>query len=253
MPHVKPTPEELQANAQKALEDAEALKTKEPEKEPEKQPEKDPEKQPEKDLEEDKSPEVDYKKKFIESTREAQILHAKNKKMTEAIVKAESMTDPTEEELRKEYSDWDDLTESQQKIAKQALVSSRRFTALSEVNKEFKDMEAWTDKVNTFIDDPKVLVDNQRLDGRQDEFKVFANKPTRRGVDFKDLVDAFLFNLDKEAPPKHKGQMFESGTGGPNDKGKKSDKLSLEEARTLRNTNYQKYREYLTAGKIESI
>lgn len=249
MNHTKPTPEELEANAQKALEEAEALKNKEPEK----QPEPEPEKQPEKEPEEEKAPEVDYKKKFVESTREAQVLHAKNKKMTEAIAKAETMPDPTDEELSKEYSDWEDLTESQQKMAKQALISSRRFQALSEVNKEFKDMEAWTDKVNSFIDDPKVLSDKPRLDGRQDEFKVFANKPTRRGLDFEDLVAAFLFNLEKEAPPKHKGQMFESGTGGPNDKGKKGDKMSLEEARTLRTTNYQKYREYLSAGKIASI
>lgn len=248
MPHIKPTPEELEANAQKALEEAEAIKNKEAEPEPEK-----PEPEPEKEPEEEKAPEVDYKKKFVESTREAQILHAKNKKMTEAINNAESMPEPTEEELRKEYTDWDELSESQQKIATQALVSSRRFKALSEVNKEFKDMEAWTDKVNTFIDDPKTLVDNPRLDGRQDEFKVFANKPTRRGVEFDDLVSAFLFNLDKEAPAKHKGQMFETGTGGPNEKGKKTGKLSLEDARTLRNTNYQKFREYLSAGKIASI
>jgi hypothetical protein len=252
MTHEKPTQEELDANAQKALEEAEALKNQEPEKEPEKQlePEKQADKEPEENEEAPEEP--DYKKKFVESTREAQVLHAKNKKISEVIEQAEQIPEPTEDELKAEYSDWDDLSATQQKMAKENLISNRRFKMLSQVTKEFKDMEAWQDKVTTFLDDPKTLVDHPRLEGKADEFRLFATKPSRRGVDMDVLISAFLFDVSKERKP-NKGKMFETGTGGPSDKGKpKSDKISLEEARTLRNADYAKYKEYLKAGKIES-
>jgi hypothetical protein len=256
MPHEKPTPEELDQNALKALEEAEALKKEtKPEEEADKEVDKEVEEkqeEPQKEADKEVEVEADYKKKFVASTQEAQILHEKNKKLTSIIEQADNIPEPTEDELKKEYTDWDELTATQQKMAKDTLVSNRRFKMLSEVTSQFKDMEAWQEKVVTFLDDPKSLVDHPELEGKQDEFKLFATKPTRRGIDMDVLISAFLFDAGKERRP-NKGKMFETGTGGPSDKGKpKSDKISLEEARTLRNADYAKYKEYLKAGKIDS-
>ena len=247
--HVKPTPEELEANTQKALEEAEKLKDK---KEPPKEVK--PPKKTEKPEEPKtvKTPEPDYKKKFIASTKEGQILHAKNKKTNEAIAQAMETPEPTEEELKKEYSDWDEMSQFEKKMAKDGLANTRRFQALEGIVKETKNLESWQKKVDEFADDPKTLVDNPELDGRQDEFRLFATKPTRRGVDFKDLVSAFLYDATQKAPPKKKGKMFETGSGGPNAKPKSGKgKITLEEARQLREADYPKFKEYLKAGKIE--
>jgi hypothetical protein len=47
--------------------------------------------------------------------------------------------------------------------------------------------------------------------------------------------------------------MFETGSGGPNERVKpKGDKISLAEARTLMKNDYKKYKEYLVAGKIDT-
>lgn len=251
--HTKPTPEELEANTEKALQEAEQIKEEEPETPEEThEPEAEEKEEPEEDQETTPDEEeVDYKKKFTESTREAQILHAKNKKINEAVEKAKKLPEPTEAELMKEYPDWELLTDLEKRLAKDSLISTRRFEVLDEVTAESKDIDAWNTKVDEFVSDPKSLVKHPELEGREEDFKIFAGKPTRRGVDFDDLIPAFLYGRMKR--PASKGAMFESGSGGPNEKSKpKSDKINLEQARKLREKDYNKYKEYLNAGKIES-
>lgn len=195
-------------------------------------------------------PEIDYKKKFTDSSREALILHSKNKKINDTIEKANALPDPTDEELQGEYKEWDVMSETERKLAKSNFINERRFKMLDEVTKESKDIESWNTKVDEFVDDPKTLQDHPELEGKTDDFKMFVNKPSRRGVEFTDLVSAFLYDAEKTAKPKQKGKMFETGTGGPNDAPKK-DKLTLTEGQALMKTNYNKYKELLKAGKIE--
>lgn len=264
--HVKPTKEELEANAQKALEEAEALKNapvnepapSEPApSEPEPVPSEpapsevtpsEPEPVPSKEVIRDVAKRE--KERLVASAQEAQILHAKNKKINEALDKALSTPEPTEEEMVQEFSEWDVMSDFEKKMARESLANKRRMLALDEIVKENKDLEGWVTKVDDFIADPVNLTKYPELDGKQDEFKLFATKPTRRNVDFEDIVPAFLYGLKPELP--RKGKMFEVGSGGPNDRGKqKGDKISIEEARVLRTTNYEKYKTMLKAGKIE--
>jgi len=270
-PHTKPTKEELDANIKKAteeldemakkpettpVEEPEVVKETKPSKPaPEVEPEPEPATEPEDDIVTDEpveTPEApDFKKKFTESTREAQVLHAKNKKLREVMTTAGKISEPTEEELAKEFTDWDVMSDFEKKMARETMLSTRRFAAIEEANKEFDDIDAWGEKVDGYVADPKTLADNPELDGREDEFKTFATKPSRRGVDFEDLVPAFLFSIEKSAKPKNKGAMFETGTGGPNDKSKAEDgKISVDEARELRETNYKEYRKLTKADKV---
>jgi len=249
--HVKPTVEELEENANKAVEEAEKLKNtpKKPEETPKKpEPTLSEEESPKP---ESKEPEPDYKKKAIEQARENIILHSKNKKTNEALEKAMGLPNPTDEEIQKEYPDWELMSEFEKRMARESASNKRRMKVLSEIATENKDLEVWQGKVDSFIDDPKTLIDNPNLEGRQDEFRLFATKLSRRGVDFPDLVSAFLYQTETKKPNKKKGAMFEVGSGGPNDRAKpKADILTIEEGRNLRKTDYKKYSEYLKAGKI---
>lgn len=249
--HIKPTTEELEEQNKKVLEEIDKPEEKPVIVEKKEEPVEEKVEVEEKEEVVEEKPKVDYKKKFTESTREAQILHSKNKKINDTIEKANALPEPTEEELTTEYKDWDVMSDTEKRFAKTNLINERRFKMLDEVTKESKDIEAWNIKVDEYTDDPKTLVDTPELEGKIDDFKLFASKPSRRGVDFEDLVSAFLFDAEKQSKPKQKGSMFETGTGGPNDKAK-TDKLTVAESQQLMKTDYNKYKELLKAGKIDT-
>lgn len=261
--HVKPEKEELEANALKAAAEAEAMMEEEKKKNevppvedsPKEEVVEDKQEISEDEKPEEKKEEVpatdDYKKKFIASSKEALIIRSANKKIEDAVDKASTLPEPTEEELKKEYPDYLDMTPTEQMFAKKTYVNERRFALIHDATKEGRGLKEWSDKVETFIEDPKNLIAYPDLEGKEDDFKIFALKETRRGIDFQDLVGSFLFESGKK-PTVKKPAMFDTGTGGDNEKAKpKTDKISLEQARQLRNTDYNKYKELLRDGKID--
>ena len=269
MPHTKPTQEELQAamdanlkqleemdkapvEEKKEVEVVEPVKEVEAEK---KEVEQEPvEAEPEK--EEAPAQEEDLKKKLSNSAREAQVLQSRTKKYDEAVEQAEAIAEPTDEIMVKEYGNdsWNDMTTVEQKLAKKSWVNEQKFNILSTVAKEGKDIEKWNTTVDAFVGDPKTLIAHPQLEGKVEDFKLFAMKPSRRGLDFEDLVLAFNGNLALNAPAKNKGKMFETGTAGQGIKqAPKDDKISPEQAAVLMNTDYKKYKEMLIADKIRNI
>lgn len=268
--HKKPTAEELEANIKKAEEEVTKLLEKENEEsktvdeteednkeveesensdtgdESETQDAQDTKENGEDIKKEEES--VDYKEKFVHSTRESQVLHSKNKKINEVIEKAITMPEPTDEELLKEFPDWDIMSDTEKKLARKTYKYDKAFSMLNEVTKESKDADVWHEKVDTYIEDPKTLNDHPELEGKTEDFKLFASKPTRRGVDFEDLIKAFLFDVST-SKPKNKGKMFEAGSGGEKPK-PKTDVLSALEGRRLMKTDYKKWKDMLLAGKI---
>ena len=260
MPHTKPTAQELEANIEKinAELDSEATeKVKEVEEIVEEAPAEEVVKEVKKEtlkeevVVEEVKP-IDYQNKFSESTREAQVLYAKNKKTNEILEKASALPEPTEDELTHQYKDWDVMSDFEKTMAKEAFIGARYRKFISDGTKEFKDIDAWGEGVEKFTDNPETLIKYPQLEGKTEAFKDFALKPTRRGVDFNDLVAAFSYQVTQDVKPKSKGAMFEKGTGGHAEVAPKSDKLSPEQGRTLRETNYDKWKEMLRAGKISS-
>jgi len=194
---------------------------------------------------------VDYRKKFVESQRETLIVVAKNKKINEAVETAIDLPDPTEEELRVKYPQWDDMTETEKTLAKDAFISTRRFSAFAEATNEFKKLDKWAEDVDTFVADPKTLIQYPALEGKMDDFKIFVLKPTRRNVDFPDLIAAFLYDASAQRKP-NRSKMFEAGSGGPNTKPQaKPGMISIDEAAVLMKTDYNKYKQLLKDGKID--
>lgn len=270
--HKKPTNEELEENIKKTIDEAEKV-DEAPEETPVETPKDVPkedevidlpiekpvkeevvEEEPKeevKEVKEEPRVETDYKKKFVESSRESQVLHSRNKKLTEAVDQASQIEEPTDEEMTKDFTDWDVMSDTEKRLAKDNIINKRRFETIHKATQEGKDILAWNEKVDKYIDDPKVLISHPELEGKVDDFKIFATKPTRRGVDFEDLTAAFLYDMSKVVKT-NKGKMFETGTGGPNERPRpKGDKISLSEARVLMKSDYKKYKEFLIAGKID--
>jgi len=256
----KPTKEELDAKIKEAekaaeeLEDRQQIPQNDPE--PESTPGPDPEPEPSKPAPEpepqaDPSKEV-YKKKFSASARENQKIYAKNRVINKALADAEDVPEPTEDELAKEFADWDVMSDTEKVFAKETVISRSWRKTIAQAKEQATKIEKWNEGVDEFIDDPKTLNDNPELEGKTDEFREFATKEDNNSVPFGILVSAFLHDHTTNQKP-NKGRMFERGSGGPNDKPKPKDgKITLDQARKLRETDYGKWKEYLRQGKIES-
>lgn len=285
--HIKPTQEELQAKidaAQKALEEEDKPKDppaddpnppadgegeedeeideegeegeedegKEGEEDEDADEDKEEDKKP--PVKEEPKPPVDFEKRYKDSSREAHILRENKDKQDAEIDEVQGLAEPTEDQLRTEYPDWDDLSETERKLAKKVFHGELKEAKIREIREKYRaDEQKIGDRAKeaeVFAIHPDTLSRFPKLEGKQEEFMAYASKPSRLIMDLEDL--AKLFILDLPTPIKHKGKMFETGGAG-GEKGKpKTNKLTLEQGTMLRQTNYKKYVEYLKAGKIES-
>jgi hypothetical protein len=266
--HVKPSKEELQANIDASLKNLDTTPPEPPKAgdeppaippaTPPTPPKADDTTPPEPQKAGDEPPatppatqDVDWEKKFSASSREAQVQGFKLKAINEAYEEASKITDITEEELKKENPDWEDMTDTEKRLAKSILITAKKNDIVNSAINKFRDVDEWDGKISTFIEDPKTLIAHPELEGKAEEFKSFASKPTRRGVEFEDLVLAFSGEQAKNKPAPKKGEMFPTGSGGQKDPPKpKSEKLSPTESRALMQSDYKKWKELLLAGKI---
>lgn len=242
--HVKPTKEQLEAGMKKSLEQ---LKTLPPAGEPPAPPTPPAPLTP-------PNGETDWEKKAKASAREAQVLGFKSKEIAEAVDKADAIPEPTKEELAKEYPEWEDMTPTEQKLAKDSYIGKQKFGIIHDAVSKFKKVDEWNEKIDKFVGDPVTLVNFPELEGKLDEFKDFASKPTRRGLEFEDLLLAFSGDQALKKPAPKKGEMFPQGSGGPAEPPKPTDdKIGPDEARVLMKTNYAEYKRLLVAGKIRNL
>lgn len=207
----------------------------------------------EKEKEDAKKEAEDAKKKFSNSSREAQVLGFKEKELAKAQEEADALPEPTDDEMKKLYPNWDEIDQLTKDLAKDRVLNRKKNEVIAQAREKFKNVQDWNEKVETFVADPAVLANHPELEGKQEEFKAFASKPTRRGVDFDDLILAFQGEQAKTKPAPKKGQMFEQGSGGPALPPKpKDDTLSPAEGEALRKTDYKKFVQLLKAGKIRN-
>ena len=144
------------------------------------------------------------------------------------------------------------MSELEKKLARENYLNNRRFQKLGEATKEFRDIEVWNGKVDTFILDPETMIKFPKLEGKEEAFKIFASKPTHRGVDMETLTTSFLWEESQKPPVQNKGKMFEMGSAGLNDKPRpKSNKITVAESLLLRQTDYKKYLYFVKNDLIE--
>lgn len=190
-------------------------------------------------------------KQLKESTKEGQRLYTQKQIIEGAFDKIGDIPEPTEEEMKAKYSEWDKMTTIEKELATDNLWNKKKLEVVTEASKEVKEHDVWIKKVKDFVDDPQTLIDSPELEGKVDEFRVFAGKPTRRDMDLKDLILAFNGEVAKNSKPAKKGKMFETGGGGIKEKkDPNAGKISIADSMILRDKNYPEYKRMLEAGKI---
>ncbi len=189
-----------------------------------------------------------YRQKFAESSREAQILASKNKKLTETIEQAASIPEPTDDEMKKAYPDWDSLTDFERKIAKDNLQAKRQFDMVHQAVLATKKVDEWAKKVDDFTADPVNLQKYTALEGREAEFKAFAMKESRRGLEMGELAEWFA-SVEPKAPVQHRGTLLGRSNGAQPPAQPKA--LTIEQIAYIRKNEPRKYSQMVKEGKIK--
>lgn len=196
---------------------------------------------------------VDYKDKFVESTREASALYFKNQKLNQTIEEAASIPEPTEAELiayaKTMDAEYDELDSFSQNVIKRTYISEKRFERIQSVASESKKIDEWSNKVDTFIED---AVDNSKypsLNTLGADFKKFAMKETRRGVDLDDLVASFLFSAERSMKQTPRKSVLLSG-GNSQAAPQKAAGLTDAQVAMIRENDPKEYRRLIKTGQI---
>lgn len=195
----------------------------------------------------------ELEKQYSDSSREAMSLYFRNRKLTDAISKASDMPDPTEDELRDYVSrmgeDYDNLDEFTKNLITDNMKANRFQKQIINAAVEDRKLDAWVEKIDSFLEDEKMLNKYPSLHNNGAEFKKFASKETRRGSDLEDLLGAFLYKRAGMEQPKKKGEMLLSkgaGKSAPT----KSRGTSEEDLAQIRKTQGEKaYKEALKKYK----
>lgn len=210
---------------------------------------------------EPKKDEPDYEEKFKESSRNAQSLADAKKQLEERIDKAYLMPEPTEDEvkadLQKDNISFDELSDFEKRQAKKEL-HTRKIN--EEIRQARVDQKAQEDRVRDFVKEvdlhaikPETIKKYPLLDGKQNALRKFAQDvPTRIGMNMDDLIELFLVKTAKP-PVKNKGGMFPTGNGGgsSNPSDKNNGKVTLSQARSIREKNYAEYQRLVEQDKID--
>ena len=193
-------------------------------------------------------PEVDYKKKFGESTTENQRIMEEKKKLEEDKAELESKLaqkaseTPSDEELRRKYPDWDLLDENGQEAIKREIDRENRVRKLEE-------KAAWEGDFKTLLAKPEYA----SLKEKEADFKAFAYaNPTVKSLEI--LAQSFLFKSgvkveETETPPKRQG--LEKPTKGPVETSQVG--LTLAQITALRKEQPKRYLKMVREGKLKDI
>lgn len=196
---------------------------------------------------------IDYKEKFTESTREASALYFKNQKLNKTIEEASLIGEPTIDELKKfakeTGADYDELEEFSQNILKRTYINEKRFEKIQNVAKESKQIDEWSESVDSFIEKSIDNGEYPSLNSLGSDFKKFAMKETRRGVDLNDLVASFLFSSERSLKQSPKKSVLLSG-GNSSAVPSQSSGLNENQVAILRETNPKEYRRMIKSGQI---
>jgi len=197
--------------------------------------------------------EVDYKEKFTESTREASALYFKNQKLNQTIEEASKIAEPTQEELtayaKSIGADYDDLDEFSQNMVKRTYINEKRFEKIQNVASESKKVDEWANNVDSFIED---AVDNSKYPSLATlgaDFKKFAMKESRRGVDLDDLVASFLFSAERNLKQTPRKSVLLSG-GNSQAVPQRQAGLSEQQVAMIRENDPKEYRRLIKSGQI---
>lgn len=192
-----------------------------------------------------------YKEKFVASQREA-ILLAEREKIAKARIEQLTKQDtPTDEAMRALYPEWDNLDEYNKRVLIRQETTALQQARILARQQEIDARQQLEDQLDEVVESSDYA---PKLKGKEAEFRRFARNPKNRGIDAKVLAKAFLFDVEAETPQTPTSQpmtteALPTGSGGPREP-QKPKKISLEEARTIRQTDSKRYMELVKSGQI---
>ncbi len=194
----------------------------------------------------------DKEKRYKAQQTEAQIQAARARVLSDKVDEAAKIGDPTTEEL-KQYAtskglDWDDMTPTEQVLAKDTYIARKQFALVNESVQATKKIDEWATKVDEFIDSTDGKPEFVQLSSHEADFRKFAMKESHRGTPIDILLGAFLHQL----PPtkKVRGSLFERAGGGEKDANPAIMNDSDSVAK-LRENDPREYRRRVKAGLIK--
>jgi hypothetical protein len=198
-----------------------------------------------------KPPEVDYKKKFSESTRQNQIIVEQFKNLQNVLGDITKQEVPSEEEMKRSDPEWEYLTDREKTMAMKMVVLEKRSNSILKTIHDISLETENSSKLQQFING------EPRLKGKEDSFFNFATKPSNKGVPAEILLNAFLFEVgapDQETPeqPEGKAPSFERGSprGGVQSSNPNKQRYSDEELASMRTNDHKQYMKLVREGKI---
>ena len=191
---------------------------------------------------------TDWKKRYADSTREAQRLALKNDKVLDAVDKAAELPEPTDDEMKKVYTDWDVMTSVEQTMAKQMEKSHRQFSIIKKATDDVKANDEWVKKTRDFADDPVSVQKFPGLAGKENEFVKFCNKDERKSIPLPELADWFSKTLTHNEPQRK--SLMPTSTGGEKTETNNGIITDPTKAEILRKSNYREYQRMVKSGKI---
>lgn len=194
-----------------------------------------------------------WKKKFQESSREAQIIAEREK---EAKAKLEEATKPkevTDDLMKEKYPDWDNYDDGVKSALKNQVKLEQEVTTLKKQSSEYHNERKWDGQINSFLDE-NAETEKYPIKDRE-AFRKFVSKPERKGMNLDVLAAAFVYEVGstETKPEKKKGSMLESGSGQGATKKHKTDKkeYTADDAKTLRENNPREYERLVRSGKLD--
>lgn len=175
----------------------------------------------------------------------------RNKNFVDSVDTAAKLPEPTEDEMKAYVkslgAEWDDLNTFERNTAKRTLMAERKFDIVNQTVQSTRQIDAWSQKVDDYLDDETTKSKFPKLAGREIDFKTYAMKKTHRGADMEILIKSFFFDVKPKAPRR---SLFETANGG---EGKKTTgkSLSADEISSLRKNNQKEYQRLLKKGVID--
>lgn len=194
-------------------------------------------------------PQTVPKDKFVASQRESILNAARVEAANERIEQLTKQDTPTDEAMRKLYPEWDQLDDYNKKVLIRQEATAMQTAAMLAKQQEIEARQKLEDQLDDVIDNSEFA---PKLKGKEVDFKRFARNPKNRGIAAETLAKAFLFDAEEDAPAPTPAptEALPVGSGGPRGE-LKPQKMGLEEASKLRETNYKLWLEKVKAGEIE--
>lgn len=197
-----------------------------------------------------KADEQDYKKKFSESTRRNQIVESQNRELQRILGEITKQEAPTDEEMASIIPDWEFLSDREKNTERTVLMLKRKEDQRVLEMARFEAEQENLHKLDEFI------VNEPRLQGKEDEFYEFVSRPNNQGATAEVLLNAFLFETTPITTPATPEDLIPpslergtpSGNMPPVTTGKTE--MSDEEITLLRTTNHKEYMEKVRKGQI---